>query len=114
MSIFGHYPGHDDFYLVVCSHCSQVVKPQAFEKHCERRHGSVGKLYAHLRSTPPAGQQRSHARLGHAPPTAGHGASSWSGKSQGGGGGGAARPAPQSPSTPPQFKHTKMPKDSVR
>uniref|UniRef100_A0A3B5LRW8 Ataxin 7-like 2a n=1 Tax=Xiphophorus couchianus TaxID=32473 RepID=A0A3B5LRW8_9TELE len=39
MSIFGLYPGHDDFYLVVCSHCGQVVKPQAFEKHCERRHG---------------------------------------------------------------------------
>ncbi|KAB5536818.1 hypothetical protein PHYPO_G00111700 [Pangasianodon hypophthalmus] len=113
MSIFGHYPGHDDFYLVVCSHCSQVVKPQAFEKHCERRHGSVGKLYAHLRSTPPAGQQRSHARHGHAPPTAGHGAGGWSGKSQGGGGG-AARPSPQSPSTPPQFKHTKTPKDGVR
>ncbi|XP_053508410.1 ataxin-7-like protein 2a isoform X1 [Ictalurus furcatus] len=111
MSIFGHYPGHDDFYLVVCSHCSQVVKPQAFEKHCERRHGSVGKLYAHLRSTPPAGQQRSHARHGHAPPTVGHGAGGWSGKSQSGG---AARPSPQSPSTPPQFKHTKTPKDGVR
>ncbi|MBN3324893.1 AT7L1 protein, partial [Atractosteus spatula] len=34
MSIFGHCPAHDDFYLVVCGHCSQVVKPQAFEKHC--------------------------------------------------------------------------------
>lgn len=34
MSIFGHCPAHDDFYLVVCSHCSQVVKPQAFQKHC--------------------------------------------------------------------------------
>ncbi|XP_047661753.1 ataxin-7-like protein 2a isoform X2 [Tachysurus fulvidraco] len=114
MSIFGHYPGHDDFYLVVCSHCSQVVKPQAFEKHCERRHGSVGKLYAHLRSTPPAGQQRSHARHGHAPTSTGHGTGSWSGKIQSGGGGGAARPSPQSPSTPPQFKHTKTPKDGVR
>uniref|UniRef100_A0A3Q2R4Q3 Ataxin-7-like protein 2 n=1 Tax=Fundulus heteroclitus TaxID=8078 RepID=A0A3Q2R4Q3_FUNHE len=41
MSIFGLYPGHDDFYLVVCSHCGQVVKPQAFEKHCERRHGPL-------------------------------------------------------------------------
>lgn len=117
MSIFGHYPGHDDFYLVVCSHCSQVVKPQAFEKHCERRHGSVGKLYAPLRSTPPASQQRSHARHGHAQSTAGHGTGNWSGKSQsggGGGGGGAARPSPQSPATPPQFKHTKTPKDGVR
>ncbi|KAF5902746.1 ataxin-7-like protein 2, partial [Clarias magur] len=114
MSIFGHYPGHDDFYLVVCSHCSQVVKPQAFEKHCERRHGSVGKLFAHLRSTPPAGQQRSHARHGHAQSTAGHATGNWSGKSQSGGGGGAARPSPQSPATPPQFKHTKTPKDGVR
>uniref|UniRef100_A0A8C2X505 Ataxin 7-like 2a n=1 Tax=Cyclopterus lumpus TaxID=8103 RepID=A0A8C2X505_CYCLU len=42
MSIFGLYPGHDDFYLVVCSYCGQVVKPQAFEKHCERRHAGIG------------------------------------------------------------------------
>ena len=34
MSIFGHCPAHDDFYLVLCNHCSQVVKPQAFQKHC--------------------------------------------------------------------------------
>lgn len=34
MSIFGHCPAHDEFYLVVCNHCSQVVKPQAFQKHC--------------------------------------------------------------------------------
>ncbi|TTB85618.1 Ataxin-7-like protein 2 [Bagarius yarrelli] len=99
MSIFGHYPGHDDFYLVVCSHCSQVVKPQAFEKHCERRHGSVGKLYAHLRSTPPAGQQRLHARHGHNPPTTGHGTGSWSGKSQSGGGGGARPHSPMEKSS---------------
>ncbi|KAM8829674.1 ataxin-7-like protein 2b isoform 1-T1 [Synchiropus picturatus] len=39
MHIFGQYPAHDDFYLVVCSHCGQLVKPQAFEQHCERRHG---------------------------------------------------------------------------
>ncbi|XP_028303325.1 ataxin-7-like protein 2a [Gouania willdenowi] len=61
MSIFGLYPGHDDFYLVVCSHCGQVVKPQAFEKHCERRHGPLAKLYARLRSSAsaPQPQQRS-------------------------------------------------------
>ncbi|NXK01009.1 AT7L2 protein, partial [Corythaixoides concolor] len=46
MNIFGHCPAHDDFYLVVCNHCSQVVKPQAFQKHCERRHGPLSKLYA--------------------------------------------------------------------
>ncbi|XP_062315917.1 ataxin-7-like protein 2b isoform X1 [Osmerus eperlanus] len=44
MSIYGHCPERDDFYLVVCSHCGQVIKPQAFEKHCERRHGSMSKL----------------------------------------------------------------------
>lgn len=38
MSIFGHCPAHDDFYLVVCNHCSQVVKPQAFQKHCGEEH----------------------------------------------------------------------------
>ncbi|KAG9260644.1 ataxin-7-like protein 2 [Astyanax mexicanus] len=112
MSIFGHYPGHDDFYLVVCSQCSQVVKPQAFEKHFERRHGPVGKLYAHLRSTPPAAQQRAHSRHGHTPPAPGHGTASWSGRSQGSGG--PPRPAPQSPSTPPQFRHSKTSKDAVR
>ncbi|NXH20720.1 AT7L2 protein, partial [Bucco capensis] len=46
MDIFGHCPAHDEFYLVVCNHCSQVVKPQAFQKHCERRHGPLSKLCA--------------------------------------------------------------------
>ncbi|XP_074538622.1 ataxin-7-like protein 2b isoform X2 [Halichoeres trimaculatus] len=41
MHIYGHCPAHDEIYLVVCSHCGQVVKPQAFEKHCERRHGHL-------------------------------------------------------------------------
>nr|XP_055024742.1 ataxin-7-like protein 2b isoform X1 [Misgurnus anguillicaudatus] len=45
MSIYGHCPAHDDFFLVVCCHCGQVVKPQAFERHCERRHGPLSKLY---------------------------------------------------------------------
>lgn len=45
MSIYGHCPAHDDFFLVVCSHCGQVVKPQAFEKHCERHHGLFSELY---------------------------------------------------------------------
>uniref|UniRef100_A0A671M2A3 Ataxin-7-like protein 2 n=1 Tax=Sinocyclocheilus anshuiensis TaxID=1608454 RepID=A0A671M2A3_9TELE len=45
ISIYGHCPAHDDFFLVVCSHCGQVVKPQAFEKHCERRHGLFSELY---------------------------------------------------------------------
>nr|XP_029538538.1 ataxin-7-like protein 2 [Oncorhynchus nerka] len=108
MSIFGHYPGQDDFYLVVCSHCGQVVKPQAFEKHCERRHGPLSKLYAPLRSTPPAPQQR--PRHSHSPSSA-HATSSWEGRRQGTG---APRAAPPSPSTPPQFRHTKPPKEGVR
>ncbi|XP_036013402.1 ataxin-7-like protein 1 isoform X9 [Mus musculus] len=41
MHLFGHYPAHDDFYLVVCSACNQVVKPQVFQSHCERRHSSM-------------------------------------------------------------------------
>ncbi|XP_010604875.1 ataxin-7 isoform X1 [Fukomys damarensis] len=40
MPIFGLCPAHDDFYLVVCNDCNQVVKPQAFQSHYERRHGS--------------------------------------------------------------------------
>ncbi|CAK6951330.1 ataxin-7-like protein 2b isoform X1 [Scomber scombrus] len=44
MHIYGHCPAHDDFYVVVCGHCGQVVKPQAFEKHCERRHGPLTKM----------------------------------------------------------------------
>ncbi|XP_029549239.1 ataxin-7-like protein 2 [Salmo trutta] len=107
MSIFGHYPGQDDFYLVVCSHCGQVVKPQAFEKHCERRHGSLSKLYAPLRSPPPAPQQC--PRHSHSPSSA-HATSSWEGRRQGTG---APRAAPPSPSTPPQFRHTKPPKEGV-
>ncbi|XP_031689993.1 ataxin-7-like protein 2a isoform X1 [Oncorhynchus kisutch] len=109
MSIFGHYPGQDDFYLVVCSHCGQVVKPQAFEKHCERRHGPLSKLYARLRPPPPAPQQR--PRHSHSPSSTHATSSSWEGRGQGSG---APRAAPPSPSTPPQFRHTKPPKDVVR
>ncbi|XP_042195675.1 ataxin-7 isoform X3 [Callorhinchus milii] len=43
MPIFGHCPAHDDFYLVMCNHCNQVVKPQAFQAHYERRHSSSSK-----------------------------------------------------------------------
>ncbi|XP_068132369.1 ataxin-7-like protein 1 isoform X2 [Hyperolius riggenbachi] len=43
MHLFGHYPAHDDFFLVVCNVCNQVVKPQVFQSHCERRHGSMCK-----------------------------------------------------------------------
>ncbi|XP_062842692.1 ataxin-7 [Trichomycterus rosablanca] len=53
MPIFGQCPAQDDFYLVMCSHCSQVVKPQAFQAHYERRHSSVNKpLSSYPSSTP--------------------------------------------------------------
>ncbi|KAK1152254.1 ataxin-7-like protein 2 [Acipenser oxyrinchus oxyrinchus] len=60
MAIFGQCPAHDDFFLVVCNHCGQVVKPQAFEKHCERRHGPLNKLHSHLHpaSSPSAPPQK--------------------------------------------------------
>ncbi|XP_041671526.1 ataxin-7-like protein 2a [Cheilinus undulatus] len=114
MSIFGLYPGHDDFYLVVCSHCGQVVKPQAFEKHCERRHGPLAKLYARLRSPTPAPQPQQRPHHSHSPS---HGtntaasASSWESRSQSVG---QLRATPPSPSTPPQYRHSKNSKDGVR
>lgn len=113
MSIFGLYPGHDEFYLVVCSHCSQVVKPQAFEKHCERRHGPLSKLYARLRSPTPAPQPQQRPHHGHSPShgTNAASASSWEGRGQGAG---QLRAAPPSPSTPPQYRHSKNSKDGVR
>uniref|UniRef100_A0A3Q3G302 Ataxin 7-like 2a n=1 Tax=Labrus bergylta TaxID=56723 RepID=A0A3Q3G302_9LABR len=108
MSIFGLYPGHDDFYLVVCSHCGQVVKPQAFEKHCERRHGPLSKLYARLRSPTPAPQPQQRPHHSHSPShgtnTAASAASSWESRGQGVG---QPRAAPPSPSTPPQYRHSK-------
>ncbi|XP_075415208.1 ataxin-7-like protein 2 isoform X2 [Tenrec ecaudatus] len=69
MSIFGHCPAQDDFYLVVCNHCSQVVKPQAFQKHCERRHGPLSKLYTRVPPPPPApaSSQKCHVVNGQGP-----------------------------------------------
>ncbi|CAH2312987.1 ataxin-7 isoform X1 [Pelobates cultripes] len=43
MPIFGLCPAYDEFYLVMCSQCNQVIKPQAFQSHYERRHGSSSK-----------------------------------------------------------------------
>ncbi|XP_072050333.1 LOW QUALITY PROTEIN: uncharacterized protein [Amphiura filiformis] len=37
--LFGICPTQDEFYLVVCEQCGQVVKPQALERHIEQRHG---------------------------------------------------------------------------
>ncbi|XP_008289656.1 ataxin-7 isoform X1 [Stegastes partitus] len=58
MSIFGQCPAQDDFYLVMCSHCGQVVKPQAFQAHYERRHSSASKP-ASTSPFPVSGRNRS-------------------------------------------------------
>ncbi|KAJ8412107.1 hypothetical protein AAFF_G00143740 [Aldrovandia affinis] len=104
MSIFGQCPAHDDFYLVVCSRCGQVVKPQAFEKHCERRHGPLGKLCGHLHSSPSASLRRPRPSV--------HGIShtAWDGRHQGVG---PPRAPPQAPATPPQYIHVKSQKEAA-
>ncbi|XP_008318584.1 ataxin-7 [Cynoglossus semilaevis] len=79
MPIFGQCPAQDDFYLVMCSHCSEVVKPQAFQAHYERRHSSVSNQVP----TPPfpvLGRNRS-STSGHGP---GLGSGSVAGSSTGG------------------------------
>ncbi|KAJ8373616.1 hypothetical protein SKAU_G00041960 [Synaphobranchus kaupii] len=38
MHLYGQYPAYDDFCLVVCNICSQVVKPPGILSHYERRH----------------------------------------------------------------------------
>uniref|UniRef100_H3D0N9 Ataxin 7 n=1 Tax=Tetraodon nigroviridis TaxID=99883 RepID=H3D0N9_TETNG len=58
MPIFGQCPAQDDFYLVMCSQCSQVVKPQAFQAHYERRHSSLSKP-ASTAPFPVSGRNRS-------------------------------------------------------
>lgn len=56
MHIYGHCPAHDEIWLVVCNHCGQVVKPQAFEEHCERWHGPLPKMWSQSSALAP--QQR--------------------------------------------------------
>ncbi|XP_058486802.1 ataxin-7 isoform X2 [Solea solea] len=63
MPIFGQCPAQDDFYLVMCNHCGQVVKPQAFQAHYERRHNSASKP-ASTSPFPVLGRNRSSAGLG--------------------------------------------------
>ena len=38
MPLFGLCPAQDEFYLVVCEKCNQVIKPQALRSHIEARH----------------------------------------------------------------------------
>uniref|UniRef100_A0AAV2LYE7 SCA7 domain-containing protein n=1 Tax=Knipowitschia caucasica TaxID=637954 RepID=A0AAV2LYE7_KNICA len=52
MPIYGHCPAQDNFYLVVCSHCGKLVKPQAFEEHYDQRHHSLSKTCVLPSSTP--------------------------------------------------------------
>ncbi|XP_072257777.1 ataxin-7-like protein 1 isoform X2 [Pyxicephalus adspersus] len=63
MHLFGHYPAHDDFYLVVCNVCNQVVKPQVFQSHCERRHGSMCKPSPSPASPPSNSNRASHVQM---------------------------------------------------
>ncbi|XP_028925746.1 ataxin-7-like protein 2 [Ornithorhynchus anatinus] len=95
MSIFGHCPAHDEFYLVVCNHCSQVVKPQAFQKHCERRHGPLSKLYARAQAS--AGSQKCHTVNGQGPACGSQtqGSSSKSSREKAQGSRSRAHPAPE-------------------
>ncbi|XP_006815985.1 uncharacterized protein LOC102807102 [Saccoglossus kowalevskii] len=44
MSCFGICPSKDDFYLAVCEHCGQVIKPQALENHMALRHANAPSL----------------------------------------------------------------------
>lgn len=64
MPIFGQCPAQDDFYLVMCSHCSQVVKPQAFQAHYERRHSSINKPASSYPSSTALPGHPSRARTG--------------------------------------------------
>ncbi|XP_048354635.1 ataxin-7-like protein 2 isoform X1 [Sphaerodactylus townsendi] len=102
MSIFGHCPAHDEFYLVVCNHCGQVVKPQAFQKHCERRHGPVSKLYTRMQAS--SNLQKCHTINGRTLACGGHGSSkSWREKSQ----------SSFSQTQHPPERPDKMPKDNL-
>ncbi|XP_071960911.1 uncharacterized protein [Antedon mediterranea] len=38
ISLFGICPSQDQFYLVVCEQCGQVVKPQGLKHHIDARH----------------------------------------------------------------------------
>ncbi|XP_046731074.1 ataxin-7 isoform X2 [Silurus meridionalis] len=64
MPIFGQCPAQDDFFLVMCSHCSQVVKPQAFQAHYERRHSSINKPASSYQSSAMLPGVPSRARTG--------------------------------------------------
>ncbi|XP_016406851.1 ataxin-7-like isoform X1 [Sinocyclocheilus rhinocerous] len=64
MPIFGQCPAQDDFYLVMCSLCSQVVKPQAFQAHYERRHSSSSKPPSSYAASAAFANSRNKSSLG--------------------------------------------------
>ncbi|XP_014667622.1 PREDICTED: ataxin-7-like protein 1 [Priapulus caudatus] len=62
MSLFGFCPVQDEFYLVVCEFCGQVIKPQAFKTHIELRHGgcAFSSLHISASSVDPAHADRAN------------------------------------------------------
>ncbi|XP_004636983.1 ataxin-7-like protein 2 isoform X3 [Octodon degus] len=114
MSIFGHCPAHDDFYLVVCNHCSQVVKPQAFQKHCERRHGPLSKLYARAPPPPPApaSSQKCHVVNGQGPACRTPGSTKTSSREKGQGSRSRGHPPPEKTQKDNLCQPGGLPKDS--
>ncbi|XP_051021703.1 ataxin-7-like protein 2 isoform X2 [Acomys russatus] len=114
MSIFGHCPAHDDFYLVVCNHCSQVVKPQAFQKHCERRHGPLSKLYARAPPPPPApaSSQKCHVVNGQGPACRAPGSTKTSSREKGQGSRSRGHPPPEKTQKDNLCQPGGLPKDS--
>nr|XP_039262773.1 ataxin-7-like protein 1 [Styela clava] len=60
MGLFGYRPGTDRFYLIVCEHCGQLVKPQSMNTHYERKHKNkvISKKSLSNRVKPMQGQSR--------------------------------------------------------
>nr|KAF6304613.1 ataxin 7 like 2 [Pipistrellus kuhlii] len=114
MSIFGHCPAYDDFYLVVCNHCSQVVKPQAFQKHCERRHGPLSKLYARAPPPPPApaSSQKCHVVNGQGPACRAPGSTKTSSREKGQGSRSRGHPPPEKSQKDNLCPPSGLPKDA--
>uniref|UniRef100_A0A3Q4AAL1 Uncharacterized protein n=1 Tax=Mola mola TaxID=94237 RepID=A0A3Q4AAL1_MOLML len=56
MPIFGQCPAQDDFYLVMCSHCGQVVKPQALQAHVYMDTNTRNKGLSRIKMTPSRSQ----------------------------------------------------------
>ncbi|ELU09390.1 hypothetical protein CAPTEDRAFT_217160, partial [Capitella teleta] len=43
--LYGFCPAQDEFYLVVCEACGQVVKPAALRSHIEQRHANMNSTF---------------------------------------------------------------------